>query len=418
MYLFQLSGLIKSENVRYGCELVYELLEVPICFLNRDGDISFEFSHEQASNPAAPGRKELYGQLLQHNQDDSFPIFTTTPYMEVYFTIRVIREGTLIGTVIVGPALPDEMDEEAIQALFKDHEIPVKKKAEWVGYYQSLPVTGYKKLISTSLLLYYYIYGTKLDSAEVMEKNALLEKVNQKIESTIDAELMKNRQHAIYHHTQAYEKILLQYVKEGNKEKLLDHLNKPTEGETGKLSKNPLRNQKNLFICSTTLISRAAIEGGLSSELAFTISDSYIQRVEEMNNVSEVMNLQYKMLGDFTERVHRVKEHNYSKTIIKCQNYIFQHLYEDITLAQLAELSGISSNYLSELFKKEVGIPVIEYIQKERIEEARKLLVLTDASIMDVCVSMNFSDQSYFTKIFRKFTGVTPKQYRDANSGS
>lgn len=71
------------------------------------------------------------------------------------------------------------------------------------------------------------------------------------------------------------------------------------------------------------------------------------------------------------------------------------------------------ANYLSQLFKKEVGIPISDYIQQERIEEAKKLIALSDTPLSDVCSSLTFNDQSYFTKVFKKFTGVTPKQYRN-----
>lgn len=416
MFLFQLSGLVKSENIRYFCELMHEIIKVPICFLNRDGDVSFEYNEKALLNPLYSDKNELYRQLLPHHRKSGLPIFTTTRYMEIFFTIGVIRDQDLIGTLIAGPSIPAAVDAGTIDTLFKDFEIPLKKKNELLSYYQSLQVSDYKKLISTSILLYYLIYGEKLDSAVVIEKNALYEEINRKIQNTVDMELIKNRQSSVYHHTPAYEKLLLQYVKEGNREKLMDHLNKPANGESGKLSNNPLRNQKNLFICSTALITRAAMEGGVDSELALTISDSYIQRVEELNEINEIISLQYKMLYDFTDRVHHVKESHYSKAIYKCRNYIFNHLYENISLSQLSEITGMSCNYLSERFKKEVGISISEYIQKEKIEEAKKLLELSDSSIMDICISMNFYDQSYFTKIFKKFTGLTPKQYRNRNA--
>ena len=178
------------------------------------------------------------------------------------------------------------------------------------------------------------------------------------------------------------------------------------------LSKNPLRNQKNLFICSVTIAARAAIEGGLDSELAFTLSDSYIQHVEELNEIGQIASLYLKMLTDFTCRVHRLKSMNYSNTIIKCRDYITNHIYENITLSQLSKVLSVSSNYLSEKFKKEVGMTISEFIQKEKVEEAKRLLSSTNNSILDICVSLNFTDQSYFTKIFKKVTGITPNQYR------
>jgi YesN/AraC family two-component response regulator len=134
--------------------------------------------------------------------------------------------------------------------------------------------------------------------------------------------------------------------------------------------------------------------------------------VEELNEIGQIASLYLKMLTDFTCRVHRLKSMNYSNTIIKCRDYITNHIYENITLSQLSKVLSVSSNYLSEKFKKEVGMTISEFIQKEKVEEAKRLLSSTNNSILDICVSLNFTDQSYFTKIFKKVTGITPNQYR------
>jgi len=64
------------------------------------------------------------------------------------------------------------------------------------------------------------------------------------------------------------------------------------------------------------------------------------------------------------------------------------------------------------LFKQVTGISFKEYLNKVRIEEAKSLLEHTDYSIMEIAVACGYSDQSYFTKVFKKATGITPKQYR------
>ncbi len=413
MYLLQLSGMNKSENIQYFCKLMFEIANVPIRFIQIDGAGSFEFGCPQFKNPAASDSDLFLRQLQKQDKLDTFPVFTTTRYMEIFFSISLVKEASLLGTIIAGPVIPEEISVEAINTLFKDFEISVKNKMELVGYYQSLPVVSYQKLISAALLLFFLVYGKKLDSADVIERNAHLQLAYEKMEETIDKELARNRQHSVYHHKIEYERELLKYVREGNKDKLLEHLNKSTEGQSGKLSKNPLRNQKNLFICSTSLVTRAAIEGGLSSELAMTVSDTYIQRMEGLNEISGIMNLYYQMLCDFTERVHKIKELHYSKAVMQCLDYISRYLHDAITISHLAEATGISRNYLSELFKKEVGISLREHILNAKVEEAKGLLAFSGESIMDICTCLNFSDQSYFTKVFRKYAGVTPGQYRN-----
>lgn len=109
------------------------------------------------------------------------------------------------------------------------------------------------------------------------------------------------------------------------------------------------------------------------------------------------------------------KTQQHSQTIAICKNYIFKNIYNPISVKQLAKFANVNSDYLSILFKKEVGISLIEYIQRERVEEAKKLLTFTTYPLSDICASLNFSDQSYFTKIFKKFTNETPGKYRKSH---
>lgn len=81
-------------------------------------------------------------------------------------------------------------------------------------------------------------------------------------------------------------------------------------------------------------------------------------------------------------------------------------------MSKLAEVAGLNASYLSQLFKKENGISVSDYIQRERIEEAKRLIELPGVTLSDIATRLHFNDQSYFTKVFKKYTGVTPRQFR------
>ena len=186
------------------------------------------------------------------------------------------------------------------------------------------------------------------------------------------------------------------------------------EGIYGNLSKkDTLRSHKNLVITAITLATRAAIEGGLYPEIAYNLSDAYIQQIEELNKINSVNGLLEDILVDFTERVAKANRSHYTKTILLCQEYIFNHLYEDLTLESLAEQFHISPSYLSNKFKDETGETLKYFIQRNKIEEAKNLLVYSDLNISEIYSVLNFYDQSYFIKVFKKFTGCTPKQYKN-----
>jgi AraC family transcriptional regulator len=92
--------------------------------------------------------------------------------------------------------------------------------------------------------------------------------------------------------------------------------------------------------------------------------------------------------------------------------FIEEHLDQDITLAALAETVGMGPHYFSELFKQSLGISPHQYVLRRRIERGRKLLHNPSVSVLEAAVRSGFSDQSHFTKLFRRIVGVTPSKYR------
>ncbi|MGG0822207.1 AraC family transcriptional regulator [Paenibacillus turicensis] len=115
----------------------------------------------------------------------------------------------------------------------------------------------------------------------------------------------------------------------------------------------------------------------------------------------------------FTSRVKQANRSKYTKVVLLCQEYIFNHLYEELTLELLANQLNINPSYLSNKFKAETGETLIGFIQRQKIEEAKHLIVYSDLSISQIYAVLNFYDQSYFIKVFKKITGLTPKQYKN-----
>lgn len=101
-----------------------------------------------------------------------------------------------------------------------------------------------------------------------------------------------------------------------------------------------------------------------------------------------------------------------NRSIKKITEYIAGHFADNISLNELAEIFHLNPSYLSALFKQVTGLSFKDYLNQIRTEEAKRLLADTDYSIMEIAVACGFNDQSYFTKVFKKYTGLTPKQYR------
>lgn len=408
------NSFLSLDDIRYVCKKFFGMLKIPIYFFDITDDILFEYSYEYSYNPLYENNLEILNEFLNINDSKQLLKLRSTKYFENYFSIKVATCDGFKGTILVGPTLSSEIDEKAIDSLIREFNILIKHRKSLINYYNHLVIMDFNSFADVSLLLYHSIYHHRLDSSDSWKDNQMFINVQFKTDTPFDISHTKKRRDVVFHHSQEYERELLDWIKEGNLEKLKEFTKSNTniDGEKGIHSKNPLRNEKNIFISFASLVSHAAIEGGIDWELALSLSDFYIQTVEECNTIIAIYDLYGKMFLDYAERVHKIKINNYPKPIIRCQNFIFQHLYEKISLSQLADYCSMNPSYLSHLFKKEVGVSINEYIQKEKIEEAKKLIRSGEKTLTDIYIPLGFIDQSHFTKTFKKVTGINPKEYR------
>ena len=98
---------------------------------------------------------------------------------------------------------------------------------------------------------------------------------------------------------------------------------------------------------------------------------------------------------------------------VKIKNYIDSHYSENITLDILSNLSYVNKFHLVHLFTKQMGISPINYLINKRIEESKNLLTTTNYSIRDISTIVGFSNSSYFSQMFKKFTGDSPRTYKN-----
>ncbi|MEE3467587.1 MAG: helix-turn-helix domain-containing protein [Eubacterium sp.] len=181
----------------------------------------------------------------------------------------------------------------------------------------------------------------------------------------------------------------------------------------GRLSDNPLQNLKYHFVITTAQVARYCIEGGMDLSEAYSLSDFYIQKADRCRKMQEVTDLHPVMSVDYATRMRRLRKNAIcSKQIALCIDYIFDNLHERITVEQLAEYVNLNPSYLSRLFKAEVGSSISEYIRLKKVETAKNMLIYSDYKPAEISSTLAFPNQSYFTEVFRKVTGLTPAKYR------
>lgn len=210
------------------------------------------------------------------------------------------------------------------------------------------------------------------------------------------------------------EQTLTDMIRKGDTAALREWIASAPAVNGGKLAIDQLRQMKNTFIVTATLASRAAIRGGLDVDDAFSLSDSFIQKCELLNSPEHIINLQYHMVLSFTQRVERLRSgKNPSKLVMDVTNYIHHHLSEAITAEAIAKALYLSRPYLSRRFKAESGESLTDFILKEKTEEAKRLLRYTDKTAAAIGVYLGFSSQGHFARVFKKYGGATPHEYRE-----
>lgn len=187
------------------------------------------------------------------------------------------------------------------------------------------------------------------------------------------------------------------------------------------VSKEYLWIQKSL---TTAVLSRDNVVRMLSQLLqwincsiftCFTIDSSedttkYIHRLENCDTLDECG----AAVKEFCQKVEsRLPVRDFSDGIARAVGYIKSNYSHDITLSQLSQYVDMSSSYFSSVFKKETEYSFIEYLNMTRIEQAKKLLLQTDYKSYEIAERVGFSDNTYFCKVFKKATGISPIEFRE-----
>lgn len=306
---------------------------------------------------------------------------------------------------VLGPILNKEVPTQMLDGLLIPFDLSLPDKWALINNLSVLPCVSTVIFFQQVIMLHYYVNGQKV-------RISAFDYYTPRQESRITATRLNEE---VPHATPLTEKKLLDMVRTGNLEyhTALAEAGAASPGIRAK-SSDPIRQAKYSVVAFITLCTRAAIEGGLSSEMAYTLSDTYTQSVDNAQTISQVAAVSHTMYDDFIRRVNQVRrESGISWPVRICCDYIDTHPENELTLAMLAKRVGYTENYLARKFKAEIGIPINAYVRKARIHRAKMLLSSTAMSIQEIADGLHFCSRSYFAEAFQKETGMTPTEYRE-----
>ncbi len=279
-----------------------------------------------------------------------------------------------------------------------------------------IPLCSFREVIDSILLLYNLYHEEELDQNRLIANCCIPKGASTAPLKTYSELIFRNQEYDRKHNPYSQEMREQDSIEQGDPVLLQKSIEEDYIGEIGTLSKDFLRNWKYLAVVVITLACRSAIRGGLTPEIAFSLSDSYIQKVDESSMQPHIFHLirdaefQYaRMVQELKARQQKTEKNPY---IEQCKDFVFSHLHEKLEVADIAEHLCLNANYLSELFHEYEGITLKSYIQQEKIKLAKNLLTYSYYTYSEIAAYLGYSSQSHFGKCFKQDTGYTPSQYR------
>lgn len=161
-----------------------------------------------------------------------------------------------------------------------------------------------------------------------------------------------------------------------------------------------------------TMLSRAAADGGADVEKVLEMNQQFQRESDYLRSTEELTTWLNRIAECYTALVFNLVNVKHKDIIYKALNYIKRSYSGKLTLEDTAHYVGFSPAYFSKVFKEEMGVTFNRYLGNLRVEHSKKLLLFSTLSLNEICSAVGFEDQSYYVKVFRRYTGMTPGRYR------
>ncbi len=159
-------------------------------------------------------------------------------------------------------------------------------------------------------------------------------------------------------------------------------------------------------------LSRAAVDGGLNEEDMARLNSRFYEELYQKETTEEICYWTKKVVGIYTEEVRAAANKDNFQAAYAAAEYIRAHFKERISVHDIGESVHLSDSYLSHIFSETFGRTITEYLTSIRIEYAKSLLAKQGLSISEVALDSGFEDVSYFSRVFKKSEGITPRDYK------
>lgn len=392
------------ENILRQFNLSVKILPLESANFMQDqiGLRKYQSTPEYKRNIEAAIRSGVKDNVIYHISDE----FTC------HYAILLLPEYKEKTILVIGPYVNSEKDQAWINRFVEEKGI----HSQWVsiieGFFRSIPCLNNEKVLSAALnSLGERIWGLHQFSSEEIISG--LPESCVPLTEAPDPQFQEDVLYSIKKTEAQYEaeNQFMLAISQGRSHRadiMLSNFSKAAiENRT-----EPIRNIKNYSIILNTLMRKAAEQGGVHPMHIDRLSSEFARKIETTALWDQFMELWRDMAKKYCLLVKNHSTKNYSQLVQHIIARVDFDLTADLSLKANAEALNVNASYLSTLFKKETGTTLTDYVNRKRIEHAVYLLNTSDLPVATIGQRCGIQDDNYFTKIFKKYIGSTPKQFR------
>lgn len=386
------------------CKKIYYVFDVPVLYFDENNVAKVLTYAKNMVPPHIDDRDSYLLEIFKETEYGIMPVVKKTDTRLYYISLNLHYRGQYYGRIMVGPTLKRTMHLEDMKVVFKDVDYNAL-----VSYFSSVKIIfeeAYATYFGLCMSMIDEVYDYLKSTWMSPQKRFIMDRDGQQIQEIVGQK--------IYWHTGVnIEKIIFECIKRGYPDELKKHIDTYWENTTKKeLLTDDIRDQKNFSILFISTLIQAAIEGGLDFQYASKYCLNCISLVEKKASINELRNLNIEVSFDLANRILLLKRKNQTKLIRDCKDYINENIFAELKIYEIATIFHLNDKYLTTRFKEETKETLKNYITRKKVEQAKRMIQTSDINLSEIATCLSFTDQSHFTKIFKKYASMTPYEYK------
>ncbi|WP_394236995.1 helix-turn-helix transcriptional regulator [Niallia oryzisoli] len=400
----------KHEELSKIAQMLNSTTKMDTIVIDPNGNALFQLiNHPIPSVLAYPENESMYFNEILSKRPSNYYFHYINTYGLEYMASGIWKGQSFLGSLAVGPFISSISIADRIKDIISKNNLPVAERKHLEQFYQSLPVLGEVEYKHLGELLV-NLCGHDYISSQLISSEASVPLLNQ---DRLKVSIEENKD--IIERRYENQNQLMDALARGDKAEV-NHLTHTMSGIiefSNRIPESPIRSSKNMSFVLNTLFRIAAERGGVHPVYLHNISERFAILIERTTNIPDLNKLITLMANEYCDLVNTYATGHYSSIVKKAVDYIKLNLGNNLSLNILAKEIHVNPSYLSRKFKEETGMNISEFINQERVEEAKLYLRRGNISITDIAFLVGYNDLNYFSKVFKKITSVTPSQYAD-----